>query len=135
MGATRAINVVHNDLQSTMDELGMTEGFDVGMEMSGVSSAFDQMLDAMNHGGRIAMLGIQPSESTIDWSKVIFKGLIIKGIYGREMFETWYKMTNLVQSGLDLEPMITHRLPIEEYEKGFELMRSGKSGKVVLSWE
>ena len=134
MGATRAINVTRESLRETMTDLGMSEGFDVGMEMSGVSSAFDQMLDAMNHGGRIAMLGIQPSESLIDWSRIIFKGLIIKGVYGREMFETWYKMTNLVQGGLDLEQMITHRLPVEEYERGFELMRSGQSGKVVLSW-
>ena len=134
MGATKAINVSHEDLKKTMDELGMTEGFDVGMEMSGVPSAFNSMLQNMNHGGKIAMLGIPPKDMSIDWTKVIFKGLEIKGIYGREMFETWYKMASLIQSGLDLSPMLTHEFPIDEFQKGFEMMASGQSGKVILDW-
>ncbi|NNC99720.1 MAG: L-threonine 3-dehydrogenase [Gammaproteobacteria bacterium] len=134
MGATRAINVKHHDLKDVMRDLGMTEGFDVGMEMSGVPSAFASMLDNMNHGGKIAMLGIPPSEMTIDWTKVIFKGLEIKGVYGREMFETWYKMASLIQSGLDITPMLTHEFPVDEFQAGFELMESGQSGKVILDW-
>lgn len=134
MGATRTVNVMQQDLKSVMDELGMTEGFDVGMEMSGVPSAFSSMLENMNHGGKIAMLGIPPSEMAIDWTKVIFKGLEIKGVYGREMFETWYKMASLIQSGLDLSPMLTHQFPIDEFQAGFEMMESGKSGKVILDW-
>ena len=118
-----------------MAELGMTEGFDVGLEMSGAPPAFRTMLDTMNHGGRIAMLGIPPSDMSIDWTKVIFKGLFIKGIYGREMFETWYKMAALIQSGLDLSPIITHRFSIDDFQKGFDAMRSGQSGKVILSWD
>jgi threonine 3-dehydrogenase len=135
MGASRAVNVSRENLKDVMRELGMVEGFDVGMEMSGVPSAFRQMLDTMNHGGKIAMLGIPPSEAAIDWTQVIFKGLVIKGVYGREMFETWYKMIAMLQSGLDLSPMVTHRFDVREYLKGFETMGSGKSGKVVLSWE
>lgn len=134
MGATRAVNVMEQDLQEVMDELKMTEGFDVGMEMSGVPSAFASMLEEMNHGGKIAMLGIPPGDMSIDWTKVIFKGLEIKGVYGREMFETWYKMASLIQSGLDLSPMLTHNLPVDEFQKGFEIMNSGQSGKVVLDW-
>ncbi|NIF24111.1 L-threonine 3-dehydrogenase [Candidatus Pantoea multigeneris] len=134
MGATRAVNVAQQDLRSVMAELGMTEGFDVGLEMSGAPPAFRQMLDVMNHGGRIALLGIPPSEMAIDWNKVIFKGLFIKGIYGREMFETWYKMAALIQSGLDLSPIITHRFTIDEFQQGFDEMRSGHSGKVILNW-
>ncbi|MEM7358786.1 MAG: L-threonine 3-dehydrogenase [Pseudomonadota bacterium] len=134
MGATRAVNVMEEDLKSVMDELGMTEGFDVGMEMSGVPSAFSSMLDSMNHGGKIAMLGIPPADMSIDWTKVIFKGLEIKGVYGREMFETWYKMASLIQSGLDLSPMLTHELPVDDFQNGFEIMLSGQSGKVILDW-
>ncbi|MFT4630094.1 MAG: threonine 3-dehydrogenase [Dinoroseobacter sp.] len=134
MGATRTVNVMEEDLKSVMNELGMAEGFDVGMEMSGVPSAFSSMLENMNHGGKIAMLGIPPSEMAIDWTKVIFKGLEIKGVYGREMFETWYKMASLIQSGLDLSPMLTHQFPIDEFQTGFEIMESGKSGKVILDW-
>jgi threonine 3-dehydrogenase len=134
MGATRAINVLNEDLQDTMEGLGMTEGFDVGMEMSGVPSAFNSMLENMTHGGKIAMLGIPPKDMSIDWTKVIFKGLELKGIYGREMFETWYKMASLIQSGLDLSPMLTHQFPIDEFQKGFEMMASGQSGKVILDW-
>jgi threonine 3-dehydrogenase len=117
-----------------MAELNMTEGFDVGLEMSGVPSAFSSMLELMNHGGKIAMLGIPPSDMGIDWSQVIFKGLVIKGIYGREMFETWYKMASLIQSGLDLSPVITHYYSVDEFQQGFDAMRSGQSGKVILDW-
>lgn len=134
MGATRAVDVSKQNLKDVMKELGMTEGFDVGLEMSGVPAAFRSMLDTMNHGGKIAMLGIPPSDMAIDWNKVIFKGLIIKGIYGREMFETWYKMASLIQSGLDLSPMITHEMPMSRFQEGFDIMCSGQSGKVVLNW-
>ena len=134
MGATKAVNVANDDLKQVMDELGMTEGFDVGMEMSGVPSAFNSMLDCMNHGGKIAMLGIPPSEMSIDWTKIIFKGLELKGVYGREMFETWYKMASLIQSGLDLTPMLTHEFPVDDFQQGFEMMESGQSGKVILNW-
>lgn len=135
MGVTRAVNVAHDDLRAVMRELGMTEGFDVGLEMSGAPPAFRTLLEAMNHGGRIALLGIPPGEMAIDWNQVIFKGLFIKGIYGREMFETWYKMAALIQSGLDLTPVITHRYAIDDFQQGFDEMRSGRSGKVVLSWD
>ena len=134
MGATAAVNVTNQDLKQVMQDLGMTEGFDVGMEMSGVTSAFRQMLDVMNHGGKIALLGIMPGEQAIDWGKVVFKGLLLKGVYGREMFETWYKMVAMLQSGLDLSPIITHRFGIDDFQQGFDAMRSGKSGKVVLDW-
>jgi threonine 3-dehydrogenase len=134
MGATRAVNVGSEDLKTVMQELGMTEGFDVGMEMSGVPAAFSSMLNCMNHGGKIAMLGIPPSDMSIDWTKVIFKGLEIKGVYGREMFETWYKMASLIQSGLDLSPMLTHEMPVDNFQEGFEIMSSGQSGKVILNW-
>lgn len=135
MGATRAVDVSKEKLADVMNELGMKEGFDVGLEMSGVPSAFSQMLATMNHGGKIAMLGIPPQSVAIDWNQVIFKGLTIKGIYGREMFETWYKMASLLQSGLDLSPILTHHLPVDKYEEGFEIMISGQSGKVILDWE
>ncbi len=134
MGATRTVNVAQENLPDVMAELGMTEGFDVGLEMSGVPSAFTTMLEHMNHGGKIAMLGILPSGFGIDWTKVIFKGLEIKGVYGREMFETWYKMVAMLQSGLDLSPMITHHFPVEQYRAGFDAMLSGQSGKVILDW-
>jgi threonine 3-dehydrogenase len=134
MGATRAVNVQKTDLRDVMKELGMTEGFDVGLEMSGVASAFRQMVDLTRHGGKIAMLGIPPKEMAIDWNQVIFKGLFIKGIYGREMYETWYKMKAMVQSGLDLSPMITHTFPADEFQKAFDVMASGESGKVILDW-
>jgi threonine 3-dehydrogenase len=134
MGATRCVDVSSESPMDVMREIGMTEGFDVGLEMSGSPAALRQMLSAMNHGGRIAMLGIPSEDAAIDWNQVIFKGLIIKGIYGREMFETWYKMANLIRGGLDISPMITHRLPAEDFEEGFSLMRSGRSGKVVLDW-
>ena len=135
MGATRTVDIQKESLPDVMREIGMVEGFDVGLEMSGVPSAFRQMLESMNHGGKIALLGIPPSDCAIDWNQVIFKGLIIKGVYGREMFETWYKMIAMVQGGLDLTPIITHRFAVGDYLKGFETMASGHSGKVVLSWD
>lgn len=134
MGVTRAVNVSNESLDTVMSELGMTEGFDVGLEMSGVPAAFSDMLDKMNHGGKIAMLGIPPSEMAIDWTQVIFKGLVLKGVYGREMFETWYKMASLIQSGLDLSPMITHHFKVDDFQQGFDVMCSGHSGKVILDW-
>jgi threonine 3-dehydrogenase len=135
MGATRVVNVASENLEDVMNELGMTEGFDIGLEMSGVPSAFRDMLDKMNHGGKIAMLGIPPQSVAVDWNTVIFKGLTIKGVYGREMFETWYKMVSLLQSGLDLSPMITHQFSVNDFAKGFEVMGSGQSGKVLLDWQ
>ncbi|WP_189065883.1 L-threonine 3-dehydrogenase [Deinococcus seoulensis] len=135
MGVTRAVNVAQEDLRTVMQELGMTEGFDVGLEMSGSGPAFAQMVDVMNNGGKVALLGIPAGRVDIDWNAVIFKMLTIKGIYGREMFETWYKMAALIQSGLDLTPIITHHYPIHEYQKGFDAMLGGQSGKVILNWE
>ncbi|ALS33854.1 threonine 3-dehydrogenase [Pseudoalteromonas translucida KMM 520] len=135
MGATRAVNVANEKLEDVIKELGMTEGFDIGLEMSGVPSAFNSMLNNMNHGGKVAMLGIPPSDMAVDWNQVIFKGLVIKGIYGREMFETWYKMASLIQSGLDLNPIITHQYSIDDFQAGFDMMISGQSGKVILNWD
>ena len=135
MGASIALNVTSGSLDQTMQELGMEEGFDVGMEMSGNPAAFRDMLQSMHHGGKVALLGIPPDETAIDWTQIIFKGLIIKGIYGREMFETWYKMSSMLQSGLNIEPIITHRFPVADYQEAFELMESGQSGKVILSWD
>jgi len=134
MGASRSVNVARQDLRVVMKELGMVEGFDVGLEMSGVPSAFRQMLETMNHGGKVALLGIPPADTAIDWTQVIFKGLVIKGIYGREMYETWYKMIAMLQSGLDLSPIITHRFSVAQYLDGFRTMASGRSGKVILDW-
>lgn len=134
MGVTRAVNVSTEKLDAVMHDLGMTEGFDVGLEMSGAPAAFRSLLSVMNNGGRIALLGIPPSEMSIDWNQVIFKGLFIKGIYGREMFETWYKMAALIQSGLDITPVITHHFSIDDFQAGFDQMRSGQSGKVILDW-
>jgi threonine 3-dehydrogenase len=134
LGASRVVNVAREDLRAVMGELGMREGFDVGLEMSGNGKAFRQLLDVMNHGGRVALLGIMPGEEAIDWSQVVFKGLVLKGIYGREMYETWYKMVAMLQSGLDISAVITHRFPISEFQRGFDVMRSGKSGKVILDW-
>lgn len=134
MGVTCAVNVASESLSDVMTELGMSEGFDVGLEMSGVPAAFNDMLAKMNHGGKVAMLGIPPKGIATDWNQVIFKGLTIKGIYGREMFETWYKMVSLLQSGLDLSPIITHNMHVDDFAKGFEIMGSGQSGKVLLDW-
>ncbi|HET6440167.1 MAG TPA: L-threonine 3-dehydrogenase [Anaeromyxobacter sp.] len=134
LGASRVVNVGREDLQAVMRELGMREGFDVGLEMSGNGRAFRQMLEVMNHGGRVALLGIMPGEEAVDWGQVVFKGLLLKGIYGREMYETWYKMIAMLESGLDISPVITHRFPISEFQRAFEVMRSGQSGKVILDW-
>lgn len=136
VGVTRAVNVATEDLWAVArDELDMHEGFDVGLEMSGSGQAFSQMLHLMNNGGKVALLGIPSGDVRIDWNDVIFKMLTIKGIYGREMFETWYKMAALIQSGLDLTPVITHHYPIGDFQKGFEAMLGGQSGKVILDWE
>ncbi len=134
MGATRTVNVTNKNLKEVMAELGMTEGFDVGLEMSGVPSAFSEMLDTMNHGGKIALLGIMPQGTGINWNHVIFKGLEVHGIYGRKMFETWYKMIAMIEAGLDLAPIITHHFKVDDFQQGFDAMRSGTSGKVILDW-
>ena len=134
MGATRVVDVSREDLRVVMAEQGMTEGFDVGLEMSGNPLAFRQMLASMANGGRIAMLGIFAEEVPIDWTAVIFKGLKLKGVYGREMFETWYKMASLLRAGMDVTPVITHRFPIEEFAEAFAVTASGNSGKVILDW-
>lgn len=134
MGATVALNVSRESVEDAMKILGMEEGFDVGMEMSGNPSAFRDMLKCMHHGGKIALLGIPPIDTSVDWNQIIFKGLVIKGIYGREMFETWYKMSSMLQSGLVIDPIITHRFPMADFQEAFELMASGQSGKVILDW-
>ncbi len=131
----RAVNVTKEALADVQRDLGMKEGFDVGLEMSGNGSALNTMIENMCHGGKIAQLGILPDNTVIDWNKVTFNGLTIKGVYGREMYETWYKMSAMVESGLDISPIITHRYHYTEFEKGFEAMCSGNSGKVILSWE
>lgn len=128
------VNVAQEDLKSVIPRLGMNQGFDVGMEMSGNPAAFDQMVEAMVMGGRIAMLGIPPRPAPVDWSRIVFKALTIKGVYGREIFETWYKMIAMIENGLDLTPIITHRFAAEDFAQGFDTMRSGLSGKVVLDW-
>ena len=135
MGATLALDVRTENLRAAQNKLGMKEGFDVGLEMSGNPSALRDMIANMCHGGKIALLGILPADTPIDWNTVIFSSLSIKGIYGREMYETWYKMTSMIQSGLNIAPVITHRFHYTEFEKGFEIMRSGNSGKVILDWE
>jgi threonine 3-dehydrogenase len=135
MGATRVANVAVETLNDVQREIGMTEGFDVGLEMSGSPRALNDMIDNMAHGGRIALLGIMPDKAEIDWNKVVFNMLTIRGVYGREMYETWYKMTAMIQSGLDISPVITHRFHFTEFARGFELMRAGKCGKVILDWE
>jgi threonine 3-dehydrogenase len=134
VGVTRAVNAREKSLADVQQELGMKEGFDVGLEMSGNSAAFRDMISNMCHGGKIAMLGIPENEMAIDWNTVVFNMLTIKGIYGREMYETWYAMTVMVQSGLDICPVITHRMPYSEFQAGFDVMRSGNSGKVILDW-
>lgn len=135
MGATRTINVTNEKIENLFGELNMTEGFDVGLELSGNPQAFNTMIETMNHGGHIAILGFLPQDTQIDWTQIIMKGLIIKGIYGREMFETWYKMSSMLESGLDVTPIITHHFNIDDFEQGFQIMRSGQSGKVVLNWD
>lgn len=135
MGATKAVNVKYQSLKDIEKELGMTEGFDIGLEMSGNPMALNDMMKVMNHGGHVTMLGIPPQETPIDWNQVIFKGLVIKGIYGREMFETWYKMIAMLQSGLNIDPVITHHFPVDDFQHAFQIMASGQSGKVILDWE
>jgi threonine 3-dehydrogenase len=135
MGATRALDVRTEKLDDAMRELGMQEGFDVGLEMSGVPSALNELIRTMHHGGSVAMLGIVPAGTGLEWDQVIFKGLTLKGIYGREMFETWYKMAAMLQSGLDISPVITDRMPVAEFDAGFRKMASGQSGKVILDWQ
>jgi threonine 3-dehydrogenase len=134
MGVTVALNIKNGTLRDVQKQLGMKEGFDVGLEMSGNEAAFRGMIENMCHGGKIAMLGIPSQSIEINWNTVIFNMLTIKGIYGREMYETWYKMTVMLESGLDIKPVITHRYHYSEFEKGFEVMQTGQSGKVVLSW-
>jgi threonine 3-dehydrogenase len=134
MGVTLALDIRHGTLRDAQNQLGMKEGFDVGLEMSGNPAAFRDMIENMCHGGKIAMLGIPSEPIEINWTTVIFNMLTIKGIYGREMYETWYKMTVMLESGLDIKPVITHRYHYTEFEKGFEVMHTGQSGKVVLSW-
>ena len=134
MGATLAIDARQDHPRDAMARLGMTEGFDVGMEMSGNPGAFRDLLDVMHHGGKVALLGIPPEDTAIDWNQLIFKGLHLKGIYGREMFETWYKMSSMLQSGLDVSPIISHHYPIGEFQAAFDCMASGNSGKVILDW-
>jgi threonine 3-dehydrogenase len=134
MGVTLAVNTREKNLREVQKQLGMKEGFDVGLEMSGNPAAFRDMIDNLCHGGKIAMLGIPSEPIAIDWNKVVFNMLTIKGIYGREMYETWYKMTVMLQSGLEISPVITHRLHYADFEKGFAAMESGQSGKVILNW-
>ncbi|MBA3660436.1 MAG: L-threonine 3-dehydrogenase [Gammaproteobacteria bacterium] len=135
VGITRAVNTREVSLSQVMKDLGMVEGFDVGLEMSGNAQAFNDMIAHMNHAGQVALLGFLPESTMIDWSQVIMKGLTFKGIYGREMYDTWYKMITMLQSGLNITPVITHELPASDYQKAFEIIRSGESGKVVLNWE
>lgn len=134
MGATRVVNPLKENLAEVMKEIGMT-GFDIGLECSGSPAAFNQVLDNMYNSGKISLLGLLPSSTTLDWNKVIFKGLILKGIYGREMYETWYQMEQMLMSGLDLSPMITHRFNVDDFQKGFDIMEEGNCGKVILSWD
>ncbi|MBA2651353.1 MAG: L-threonine 3-dehydrogenase [Tatlockia sp.] len=134
MGATRAINIKTHSIKDVMDDLGMLEGFDIGLELSGSPTALNDIVQVMTNGGHIALLGIPPQKTMIDWNQVIFKGLVIKGIYGREMFETWYKMIAMLQSGLNINPVITHHFPVAEYQKAFQIMAAGQSGKVILDW-
>ena len=134
MGASRAINVSHERISDVFEELNMSNGFDVGLEMSGNPDAFKDMLENMYHGGKIALLGLLPKSTQINWDDIIFKGLHVRGIYGREMYETWYKMTQMLRSGLDISPVLTHKLPIDDFQEGFDIMESGNCGKVVLEW-
>lgn len=134
LGADRTVNVANDTLGEAMRDLGLTEGFDVGLEMSGSAQALNQMIGTMVNGGRIALLGVPPGDITVDLNRIIFKGLFIKGIYGREMFETWYKMIAMLDSGLDISPVLTHKIPVADFRKGFDVMLSGQSGKVILDW-
>ncbi|MEM9257556.1 MAG: L-threonine 3-dehydrogenase [Pseudomonadota bacterium] len=135
LGATRTVNVTRESLDDVQRELGMVEGFDVGLEMSGNAQAFNSLIDNMCHGGKVSILGIPSEDTAIDWHKVVFNMLTLKGIYGREMYETWYKMSVMIESGLDIAPVITHRLPFTEFQRGFDVMNSGEASKVILNWE
>ena len=135
LGASVTVDVSKQNLAEVQRDLNMTEGFDVGLEMSGNAAALNQMIDSMCHGGKIAMLGIQAGDVAIDWDKIVFNMLTIKGVYGREMYETWYKMSVMIESGVDLLPIITHRLPVDQFQQGFDAMLSGEAGKVILNWE
>lgn len=135
MVEVRPLNIRRETLPAVMEELKMQEGFDIGLEMSGSPAAFDEMVEVMIMGGQIALLGIPSEKALVDWSKIIFKALTIKAIYGREMFETWYKMLAILKSGLDLRPIITHHFPVEQFEEGFKAMQSGEAGKVILKWD
>lgn len=134
MGADRVVNPLKENLRAVMDDLGMI-GFDIGLECSGAPAAFNQLVDHMYNSGKISLLGILPSSTQVDWNRIIFKGLTMKGIYGREMYETWYQMEQMLMSGLDLSPIITHRFHIDEFQKGFDAMAKGNCGKVILSWD
>ena len=134
MGATKAINVRSNSIAEFFPELNMTSGFDVGLEMSGASEALSDIVSNMYHGGKIALLGLIPKTTQINWDSIIFKGLTVKGIYGREMYETWYKMTQMLRSGLNVSKIVTHKLPVSEYEKAFSIVESGECGKVIMVW-
>ena len=135
MGATASVNVKNESLENVMATLGMVEGFDVGLEMSGAPAGLNSMIAAMAHGGKMALLGIQPDNTGIDWNAVVFKGLTLRGIYGRVFGETWYKLTSMIESGMNISPVITHRFHYTDFQKGFDVMRSGMSGKVILEWE
>ncbi len=135
LGANHTVDVRTENLADVQQDMNMHEGFDIGLEMSGNASAFNSMIENMCHGGKIAMLGIQQSDVAIDWDKIVFNMLTIKGVYGREMYETWYKMSVMIDSGMDLNSIITHRLPIDQFQQGFDAMLSGESGKVILDWE
>lgn len=135
MGATKALNVSIEQIEDAIADLGMSNGFDVGLEMSGNPEAFKSMLNNMYHGGRIALLGLLPESTQINWDDIIFKGLHVKGIYGREMFETWYKMTQLIRGGLDVSPIITHKFKAEDFQNAFDIIESGQCGKVILEWD
>ncbi|GAB4286025.1 MAG: L-threonine 3-dehydrogenase [Ignavibacteriaceae bacterium] len=134
MKITKAVDVTKEKLPDVVKKLGLKEGFDVGLEMSGSPKALNDMIDVMFHGGNIALLGILPSSAAVDWEKIVFNGLTLRGIYGRKMFETWYKMQVMIQSGLDISPVITHRFDIDDFQEGFEIMKSGNSGKIILNW-
>ncbi len=135
MGADRTVNVQHESVQDAQKQLGMVEGFDVGLEMSGSPAALNELLANMCHGGKVAILGIPSENTAIDWNTVIFNMLTLKGIYGREMYETWYKMSVMIESGLDISPVITHRLPYTDFQQGFDVMKSGEASKVILNWD
>lgn len=135
MGATMAIDTRQTSLKEVMQTLNMKEGFDVGLEMSGNQHAFNEMIAHMNHAGKIAILGFLPNQTTIDWTQIIFKGITIKGVYGREMYNTWYKMVSMLQSGLNIAPIITHEFSVDDFEAAFQTMKSGESGKVIMTWD